>query len=344
MGVALKDLVVRKDVSFEELKDKILVVDAYNNLYQYITTIRQRDGSLLTDSKGNVTSHLIGLFSRTTSLIQKGLKLAFVFDGEAPEMKKEERERRKEIKIEAEKKYQEAEKKGDKEEMKKYAPRTSKLTPKMVEEAKMMVKALGLPVIQAPSEGEAQAAKMVNKGDAFAIISQDYDSLLYGAERVIQNLSVSTKRKIKGSVAYQTIKPSMIGLSENLNHLGLDQDQLIVLSILVGTDYNLGGVKGIGPKTALKLVKQYGSDFDDLFKESKWGDHFNFPWTDVYYIIKKMPWKKDYNLNWGEPNEQELRKLLVEEHNFSEERFEKTIKKLMKNKESRKQKGLGDFF
>ncbi|MBL7050558.1 flap endonuclease-1 [Candidatus Woesearchaeota archaeon] len=344
MGVALKDLIVRKEISFDELKDKMLVVDAYNNLYQYLSSIRQRDGSLLTDSKGNITSHLIGLFARTTSLMQKGLKLIFVFDGEPPEMKKEERERRKEIKIEAEKKYLEAEKKGNQQEMKKYAARTSRLTSKMVDEAKRLVEALGLPVIQAISEGEAQAAHMVNKGDAFAIISQDYDSLLYGAERVLQNVTISAKRKIKGSVAYQTLKPSMIGFSENLNYLGIDKDQLIVLSILVGTDYNIGGVKGIGPKNALKLVKQYGSDFDDLFEDVKWADHFNFPWTDVYYTFKKMPMKDDYELKWKEPNEKELRRLLVEEHDFSEDRFEKTIKKLIKNKEEKKQKGLGDFF
>lgn len=344
MGVALKDLVVRKEISFEDLKGKILVVDTYNTLYQYLTSIRQRDGSLLTDSKGNVTSHLIGLFSRTVSLMQKGLKLAFVFDGVAPELKKEERERRKEIKINAEKKYREAEKKGDKEEMKKYAVRTSRLTPEMVEEAKKLIKGLGLPVVQAPSEGEAQAAYMVNKGDAFAIISQDYDSLLYGAERTIQNLSVSAKRKMKGSVAYQTIKPSMIKLSENLNKLGVDKDQLIVLSILVGTDYNIGGIKGIGPKNALKLVKQYGSDFDDLFKENGWEKNFDFPWTDVYYTFKKMALTDEYELKWGFPDEKRLKGLLVEEHDFSEERFESTIKKLMKDKEERKQKGLEEFF
>ena len=344
MGVALKDLVVRSEISLEDLKDKILVVDAHNALYQYITSIRQRDGSLLTDSKGNATSHLIGLFSRTTSLMQKGLKLAFVFDGEPPELKKEERERRKEIKINAEKKFKEAEKKGNKEEMKKYASRTSRLTPEMIEEAKKLINELGLPVIQAPSEGEAQAAYMVKKGDAFAIVSQDYDSLLYGAEKSIQNLSVSAKRKMKGTVAYQTIKPNMLKLSDNLNNLGVDQDQLIVLSILVGTDYNLGGVKGIGPKNALKLVRQYGSDFDDLFEENGWDKNFDFPWTEVYYTIKKMPTTDNYELKWVVPDEKKLKELLVHEHDFSEERFGNTFKKLMKYKESKKQKGLGDFF
>ncbi|MCK5107874.1 MAG: flap endonuclease-1 [Nanoarchaeota archaeon] len=344
MGVALKDLIQKQDLRINDLKDKILVVDAYNNLYQYITSIRQRDGSLLTDSKGRVTSHLVGLFSRTTKLMKKGIKLAFVFDGEPPEMKRKERERRKEIKIDAQKKYEKAAEQEDIEMMRKYASRTARLTEEMVSEAKELISALGLPVIQAPSEGEAQAAYMVNKGDAYAVISQDYDSFIYGATRVIQNLNLSGKKKSKSSLSYETIKPQMIIIGDVINELGIDQEQLIILSILVGTDYNHGGIKGIGPKTALKLVKQYGKDFDDLFKENKWAENFDFPWTDVFYTIKNMKMTNDYNLQWNPIDEEKLRKLLVEEHEFSELRVEGVINDFKKEKEQMQQKGLGDFF
>lgn len=344
MGVAIKDLIEKKDININFLKDKVLVVDAYNNLYQYISSIRQRDGSLLTDSKGQVTSHLVGLFSRTTKLMIKGVKFIFVFDGQVPELKKLERQRRSNLKKEAQKKYNQAKQEENIELMRKYAPRTARLTPEMVIEAKKLLTSLGIPVIQAPSEGEAQASYMVKKGDAFAVVSQDYDSFLHGATKVIHDLNISAKRKKINTFAYQKINPKLIVLGDVINQLGIDQEQLIILSILVGTDYNIGGIKGIGPKTALKLVKQYGKDFDDLFLENKWSDNFNFKWTDVFYTIKNMKVTDDYKIEWKTVNEKDLIKLLVEDHEFSEERVLKTIKELSKNQEKVQQKGLGDFF
>jgi flap endonuclease-1 len=344
MGVALKELITKKELNIKDLKDKILVIDAYNNLYQYITSIRQRDGSLLTDSKGNVTSHLVGLFSRTTKLMKKGLKLVFVFDGEPPELKKNERQRRKEIKIDAQKKYEKAVEKEDTEMMRKYAARTSKLTENMVKEAKELISALGLPIVQAPSEGEAQAAYMVKKKDAYAVISQDYDSFIYGATRVIQNLNISGRKKSKNTLSYERIKPELIMIGDIINELGIDQEQLVILSILVGTDYNKGGIKGIGPKTALKLVKQYGKDFDDLFKENGWSNNFDFPWTDVFYTIKNMQTTDDYILEWKTINEEKLKEILIEKHDFSETRVESVIKDFKNEKEKMQQKDLGDFF
>ncbi len=167
MGVQITELLVKKEINLNELANKVIAVDSHLFLYQFLTTIRQRDGSLLIDSKGRVTSHLAGLFTRSTKLIEAGLKLVYVFDGEPPKLKHEERERRKKVKIEAQKKYEEAKKKEDLEEMRKYAARTTRLTPEMIEEAKKLIKALGIPVVEAPSEGEAQAAYMVKKKKKF---------------------------------------------------------------------------------------------------------------------------------------------------------------------------------
>lgn len=344
MGIAFKDLLIANETSINELKNKVLVVDSFNLLYQFITTIRSRDGSLLTDSKGNVTSHLVGLFSRTSKLLEKNLKLAFVFDGTPPKLKDLEREKRKEIKLEAEKKYREALKKKDLEEMKKYASRTSRLEPEMVEEAKKLIKAFGLPIVQAPSEGEAQAAYMVKKENAFAVISQDFDSLIHNSPKLVRNLSITGKRKLSNRLKYESVNPEVIDLAENLNQLGIDQNQLITLAMLIGTDYNPGGIKGIGPKNALKLVKKYGSDFNSLFKEVRWKEFFDFDWEEVYYLIKKMPTTNDYELKWGNINIVEIKKLLVEEHDFSEERISKTLEKMAKKEEIKNQKGLGEFF
>ena len=237
----------------------------------------------------------------------------------------------------------EAKKIGDKEEMRKYASRTSRLSKDMVEESKKLISLLGLPIVQAPSEGEAQAAYMVGKNEGFAVGSQDFDSLIHGAIKLVRNLSISGKRKKGSSIGYDTIKPELIDLSENLNNLGIDQNQLIALAMIVGTDYNPGGIKGIGPKNALKLVKQYKTDFDSLFKEVKWNENFDFSWTEVYYLIKKMPTTDNYNLNFENVSTEELYELLVNQHDFSEQRVKSTLEKLKKETDGKQQKSLGDF-
>jgi|TARA_Y100000310_G_C20567732_1_gene756386 flap endonuclease-1 len=343
MGVAITELLLRNEIEINELKGKIIAIDGHLFLYQFITTIRSRDGSLLTDSKGNITSHLVGLFSRTANLMQNEIKLAFVFDGKPPELKRKVHEQRNNLKFEAEKKFLEAKSKGDKEEMKKYAARTSRLSKDMIEEAKKLISYLGLPIVEAPSEGEAQAAYMVKSGKAFAVASQDADSLIFGAPKLLRNLSVSGRRKKGKTAAYETVKPEIIDLSQNLNNLSIDQNQLITLAMIIGTDYNPGGIKGIGPKNALKLIKQHKSDFNALFKEIKWNEHFDFSWEEVYYLIKKMPTTDDYNLEWKDIDNEKLHKLLVDEHDFSEQRVSNTLEKLKKATTQKQQKSLGDF-
>ncbi len=309
-------------------------------LYQFLTTIRQQDGSLLTDKKGRVTSHLIGLISRVTNFLGKKLKLVFVFDGEAPELKYKELQRRKESKINAETKYKEAKSAENIEEMKKFAGRTTRLTKEMVAEAITLLDAMGIPVIQAPSEGECQAAHMVAKGDAYAIVSQDADSLLFGATRVIRNLNVSGRRKY-GST-YKSISPELIELSENLNELGIDREQLFLISMLVGTDFNIGGVKGIGPKKALKLVKEF-NDLEKLFEEAKWNEHFDISWKKVYDTLKNIPTTDDYKIKWENFNRDKIIKLLVDEHDFSINRVNSLLEKLEDANKEKQQKSLADF-
>lgn len=344
MGVKITELLPLKEINMGDLSGKVLTVDASLWIYQFLSTIRQRDGSLLKDSKGNVTSHLTGLFSRTTRLMQNGLKLAYVFDGIAPELKKKERERRHLLKEEAQLKYNQAKQKEDIDDMKKYAARTSKLTPEMVEEAKSLIKSLGVPVIQAPSEGEAQAAFMVKKGDAYALATQDSDSLMFSTPRLVRNLSIFGKKKSMGKLSFERVNPQMVELSETLNSLGIDQEQLIVLCMLIGTDFNIGGIKGIGPKNAIKLTKQFGTDYDSLFKNVKWDENFDYPWEEVFYTIKKVPVSDDYKLTWNELNIEKVKEILVENHDFSDERISASLEKIQQTAADNKQKSLGDFF
>ena len=344
MGVALTELLLIKEIELGFLHNKVLIVDAPMWLYQFLSSIRQRDGSLLTDSKGNVTSHLIGLLARISNLTQQDIKLAFVFDGKPPKLKHMTLEKRKETKIEAQKKFEKAREREDLELMKKYAARTSRLTEEMIEEAKKLVGAFGLPVINAPSEAEAQASFIVKNDDAFAIATNDADALLFEAPKIVRNLNMAGKKKRKDKLSYETINPDIIDLKDNLHHLEIKQEQLIALAMLIGTDYNSGGIKGIGPKTALKLVKAYGTNFEALFNEVKWDNFFDFSWQEVFELIKNIPIDNDYNLKWTNADDGKIMKLLVDGHDFSEERVKNQIEGLVKEKSKKNQKGLSDFF
>lgn len=341
MGVNLDQIIVSKEISIEELNGKKLVVDSFNMLYQFLSSIREQDGSLLMDSKGRITSHLSGLFFRIASLMKSNIKLAFVFDGVSPELKKQEKERRQELKEDSFLKYKKAVEEQDIELMKKYASRTSYLTKEMIEDSKLLISAFGLPIIDAPSEGEAQAAYMVKKGDFYSVVSQDTDSLLFGSLRVVKNLTITKKRKLFNKKSYEKINPELIELSNVLNNNGIDIDQLIVISMLCGTDFNVGGIKGIGPKKALALIKKYNKDFDSIFNEVNWNNYFKNDWKFVFNTIKNMPVSDHYNLDWKEIDKRKIYKILVEDYDFSKERVEKILYDLDKKNE---QKGLSDFF
>jgi flap endonuclease-1 len=345
MGLKFKELIVKKEISVKDLKDKVLAVDSMNLLYQFLTTIRAPDGNVLTDSSGNVTSHLIGLFSRTTSLMEQGLKLVFVFDGKAPDIKQKTWEKRTAVKKEASLKLKEAEEAGDIDGMKKFAARTAILSKEMVEDAKKVITVLGLPIVQAPSEGEAQTAYMVKTGKAFGSVSQDYDNLIFSCPLLIRNLSIDGKRKKTGKLGFITIKPEIILLDKVLTNLKLDIDQFIVLAILAGTDYNPGGVKGIGPKKGLKLLHEYKHDFEKIFEVVKWAEYFpDISWNKIFDVIKHIPVTDEYNLEWKNIDEEALFDLLVKKHGFGEERVRSKIDKLKGIQNNLKQKGLSSFF
>lgn len=343
MGLQFKELVVKEEVTIKSLSNRILAVDGMNLLYQFLTTIRSVDGSVLTTRNGRVTSHLIGLFSRTTALMEEGLKLVFVFDGKPPELKQKTWQKRSEIKKEAAEQFKLAEDAGNLDEMKKYASRTAVLTKDMLSDAKELITALGLPIVQAPSEGEAQTAYMVKNGTAYASISQDYDNLIFGCPLLIRNLSIAGKKKKAGKLAYETIKPEAIYLKKVLEELKLDLDQLIVLAILVGTDYNPGGVKGIGPKTALKLLQHHHHNFEIIFQEVEWEKSYpDLGWQVLIDTFKNIPVTDDYKLEWKAVDEKKLYSLLVDQMEFSPERVNSKIEILRKQKTQ--QKGLGSYF
>ncbi|RMD67859.1 flap endonuclease-1 [Candidatus Pacearchaeota archaeon] len=334
MGLQIGDIVPRKQIRLEELKGKVVAIDAFNALYQFLSSIRQPDGTPLMDSKGRVTSHLSGLFYRNMSLLSEGIKLVYVFDGSPHELKRRTHELREEAKQRMLEKYEEARDEGDVEMMGRYAKADSKLSEEMIEESKELLQALGIAVVQAPSEGEMQCAQLVKEGQAYAVGSQDYDALVVGAKRLIQNLTLARKRKTMNGFVY--ISPELIEYEHVLNTLGINADQLICLAILVGTDFNPGGVKGIGQKKALELVKRKKYPVE-IFKEVE--ERLDFNWQDVFEIFKK-PNVAHVELEFPKLNEERILEILVREHDFSEERVRKQLEKLRERKKQNAQQTL----
>lgn len=333
MGVALTPILEKKTIQIDDLRGKILAVDAYNMLYQFLTTIRMPDGTPLRDSEGRITSHLMGLYSRTTNLLERGVKLIFVFDGEKPVLKQRELDRRRTLKDAAAAKYAEAVEAQDTEAMRKFSSRSVTLTREMVQEAKDLLEALGVPVVQAPSEAEAQAARYVRDGIAYAAVSQDADCLLFGCPRYVRNLSITGKRKRPGTPFYQNVEPELVDLEQNLQQLKVNQEQLITLGILVGTDFNPGGIKGIGPKKALKLVQEHKTA-QAVFEAIGWEDLI--PWQDIYEVLAHMPTSPAEKPAFRGVHAKRVEELLLP-RGFSKDRF--AVLEKLKDR----QQGLGDF-
>lgn len=339
MGIKLTEIIPRRELQWGELRGKAIAIDTPNVLYQFLSSIRKPDGALLTDSKGNVTSHLVGLFPRTIRLMEMGIKPIFVFDGKPPLMKKQEIERRRGLKEKASEKFEIAKEEGNEEEMLKYSRQSVKLTKDMIAEAKELVSAFGLPVIQAPSEAEAQASLICRNAGAWAVASQDYDALVYGTPKVIQNLTLAEKRKMPNG-SYIKVYPVMIELKEALASLNINQEQLLLLSVLVGTDFNPGGVKGIGPKKALKLVME--KSIPEIKKEiEEMGAEFGL--DEIMDVFRQMPVSSDYKIEFNDFDEEKIRKVLIDKHQFSVERVESGFEQLKKQKEEKKQTTLSSF-
>ena len=247
MGVKFRDIVFPEEIKFDNLDGKVVALDAANVIYQFLSSIRQYDGTPLKDQNGRITSHFSGILYRTSSLIEKGIKPVYVFDGKSSALKKETQEKRKEIKEVSERKWKEALEEGRVEDARKFAVRSSRMSPEIVEGSKKLIKLMGIPYIQAKGEGEAQASYMVARGDAWCVASQDYDCMLFGAPRMVKNLTISGTQN----------NPELIELEKVLSNLDITREQLVDMAIMVGTDFNQG-IKGIGAKKGLKLIKKHG--------------------------------------------------------------------------------------
>lgn len=325
MGADIGGLFDKKEIDLKDLNNKKIAIDAHNTLYQFLSVIRQPDGTPLMNLRGDVTSHLSGLIYRVTNLVEAGIRPVFVFDGKPPDLKEDTLKARRLIKEKAIKKWEEAKAIGSKDVFS-YAQATSKIDEKIVDDSKKLLDYMGIPTVQAPSEGEAQASFLVINGDCDFVGSQDYDSLLFGSTVLIRNLTITNKRKLPKKRVYVDIKPEMIDLNSSLTKLEITREQLVCIAILVSTDFN-EGIKGVGPKRALKLIKKHGGIEGALLELDS--DIKNFPLIKDIFLHPDVT--SDYDIRWKKPNFQKIKDFLCSENDFSEEKIQKVLDRLNKS-------------
>ena len=337
MGVNLAPILVKHKIQLEDIRGKSLAVDANNVLHQFLALIRTRSTAPLTGPDGTVTSHLVGLLYRTIHLISEyHIRPIFVFDGKPPRLKRGEIEKRRKLREKAIAEWQEALKEGNYARAFSKAVRTGILTSEMIEDAKTLLNLLGIPWVQAPAEAEAQAAYMAKRRDVWASSSRDYDSLLFGAPRLVRYLTITGREFLPSKGISRPLEPELIVLEEFLSKIGLTREQLIDLAILIGTDFN-DGIKGIGPKKALRLIKKYGR-IEDLPKEI--GEKVYSRYQEIRKIFLEPEVTDDYSVRYGSLMENELYDFLCVKKGFSKQRVERAIQRLKLAQEQMRQPGL----
>ena len=339
MGINLSDVVILEPRTLEDFSGRILAIDAFNTLYQFLAIIRQPDGTPLMDRQGRVTSHLSGLVYRLSNFVAAGIRPVFVFDGEPPRLKARTLEARGEIKRRAEREWREAVEIGDLATARTKAMQTSRLTDEMIDQSKRLLHLLGIPVVQAPSEGEAQASAMARNGSAYAAASQDFDSLLFGSPRLVKNLAISGRRKLPRKEVYVDVQPEEISLDATLANLGITREQIVDMGLLIGTDFN-EGVKGIGPKKALALIKKHGS-LEPALAELEMDIESRDEVRDIFLDPKVVD---AVDIRFRDPDAEGLWRMLCDEHDFSRERIDSALEKFGAGRSEQKQRSLDGWF
>jgi flap endonuclease-1 len=325
LGVDFGDSIPREKIQLEDISGWKLAVDGYNTLYQFLAIIRGMDGDHLKDDKGRVTSHISGLFYRNINLMELGMKLVYVFDGKPPDLKTEEIRRRTEQRREAKDQYLRALQSGDMVQARKYAEASTVLRRDMVGDAKELLDAMGIAWVDAPSEGEAQASTMAIEGTVNAVASQDHDSLVFGAPILMRNVTISGKRRLPSKGITINVVPERITLSSVLASTGLSREQLVDFAILLGTDFNPDGFEGVGPATALKYLKKYGSleEINELRADL---EEVNY--KEIRNLYLNAPAIKGVKPEWKALDKERLLSFLVDEHSFSKERVQAAIARI----------------
>ncbi|KAG5548871.1 hypothetical protein RHGRI_014284 [Rhododendron griersonianum] len=341
-----------KEQKFESYFGRKIAIDASMSIYQFLIVVGRTGTEMLTNEAGEVTSHLQGMFTRTIRLLEAGLKPIYVFDGKPPDLKKQELAKRYSKRADATEDLNQALETGNKEDIEKFSKRTVKVTKQHNEDCQKLLRLMGVPIIEAPSEAEAQCAALCKSGKAriltltincfiwvYAVASEDMDSLTFGAPRFLRHLMDPSSKKVP-VMEFEVLKV--------LEELNLSMDQFIDLCILCGCDY-CDSIRGIGGQTALKLIRQHGSIENILenINKERYQIPDDWPYQEARILFKEPAVFSDEEhpeIKWSAPDEEGLITFLVTENGFNSDRITKAIEKIKAAKDKSSQGRLESFF
>lgn len=339
MGTAIGDLISTEVIDLSSLANKTIAIDAHNILYQFLSSIRGPDGRPLMNSEGQVTSHIAGLLYRTSNLVEAGIKPIFVFDGPPSELKRKTLDKRHAIRTQAKKEMEDAIEAGDLEKARSMGARSVSLNKEMIVEAQEALEYLGFPVIQAKQEGEAQAGQLVNQKLAYAVCTQDYDSLLFGTPITIRNMAITGKRKLPYRNAYVNVEPEKMELEKVLHELKITRKQLVWIGMLIGTDFN-EKIPLVGPKKAMKAVVDK-KNFKDVLKELK--AEVDYDPEEVEELFMHPVVNEIHSLPKSQMDREKALAYYCDRHGFDQTRVTNALNKIEKKPEDNKQSTLGKW-
>ncbi|EKM51798.1 uncharacterized protein PHACADRAFT_102664 [Phanerochaete carnosa HHB-10118-sp] len=329
-----------KEHEIKTLFGRKVAIDASMSIYQFLIAVRQKDGELLTNDAGETTSHLMGFFYRTIRMVDNGIKPLYVFDGKPPELKSGVLSKRFERREEAKEDEEEAKETGTTEDVDRFSRRQVKVTREQNEECRRLLTLMGVPWVVAPSEAEAQCAELARGGKVYAAGSEDMDTLTFNSAILLRHLTFSEARKAP---------ISEINLEKVLEGLEMSMSQFIDLCILLGCDY-LEPIKGVGPKSALKLIREYGglAEVVEHLREKCGGISVpdEWPWEEAKKLFEKpdVTPASEVEIEWKGPDVEGLVDFLVKEKGFNEDRVRKGAEKLTKGVAAKQQGRLDGFF
>ncbi|PAV78952.1 hypothetical protein WR25_06796 [Diploscapter pachys] len=325
-----------KTIKYEENFGRKVAVDASMCLYQFLIAGRQQDGTQLQSESGDVTSHLMGMFYRTIRMVANGIKPVYVFDGKPPDMKSGELVKRSERRAEAEKALAEAKEKGEVADVDKFERRL--VTKEQNEEVKKLLTLMGVPVVEAPCEAEAQCAALVKSGKVYATATEDMDALTFGSSILLRNIVAAESKKLD-------VKE--FNLKRVLEGMKLEMSEFVDFCILLGCDY-CSTIRGIGPKKAYELIQQHRS-IDAILENidiKKYPPPEEWPYArarELFQSPEVQP-AEDVQLVWKDPDTEGVIAFMCGEKSFNEERIRSSLAKLQKSRQGGTQFRIDSFF
>ncbi|KAI1939344.1 Elongation of fatty acids protein 2 [Ophidiomyces ophidiicola] len=319
-----------------------VAIDASMSIYSFLIAVRS-DGQQLMNETGETTSHLMGFFYRTLRMVDNGIKPLYVFDGAPPKLKSGELAKRMARKQEAAEQHEEAKETGTAEEVEKFSRRTVRVTREHNEECKRLLKLMGIPYIDAPTEAEAQCAVLARAGKVYAAASEDMDTLCFDSPILLRHLTFSEQRK----------EPILeIHLDRVLEGLQMDRKQFVDLCILLGCDY-VDPIPKVGPNTALKMIRDHGTlekvvEAIQNDPKKKYSLPEDWPYEQARDLFFEPDVRSadhpDCDFKWDAPDVEGLVKFLVEGKGFNEDRVRSGAARLQKNLKTAQQSRLEGFF